>query len=644
MSNDTLKKPEAKDRFVCVPIGNDNKRFKIREEAGAGDMLKNDKVHAYLKKMFMESSKEMQADMGMYFLYNHVRAAPIRFNLVTASIIANFCLNKVSERCPFFVDSNRKYKDVIGIAILFCAYKNKILLTNTRMGKYYKKKFIHDISGFCSDMSKRMVVGYKEIIPALFCMIDQYIDANIINVLRVFKEKLFKIKGDLTDKRYMKRYFKSNICSEENLRSGKIIDFMVSNADDVTRGTRSGGSANSNNNTGGGGGRNYEDANSSNPPEVFLDPNFIEFKTEMNKKIFATEIQKHLKLKISVENIESILTELREKRDITIKKEELYQPVRRTGYLFNDDIYRSPGHFSRNLVQGKAKHDVSKKMLFFKHVKSRSGGEDSKSVYRFPIGLFSFIESFKSGVEILKDVVVKELPFKDQTKSKFVERQEIVVSAVDLTSDVKISKLVIKPHDESPQKFILDNPKKLPKTSKSFYELLKEHHRTDIEKHQLKTSEFFTDMMKKDTLAIDHSLEEFGFEVQQENFNLADDEIKRLIQEESEFMANEVRENSRVRFKELVRKFKREKRKEQEELDKMNLVEDDEDEDEDEDEDAVMEEVVIVTEEEDDEDVDDDMGILLDDPIQSTTQNKRGAKTDMEINQDYNTPCYKYVT
>jgi hypothetical protein len=350
--------PELINRFYNIVIGFDKNKCNIRTLKIADQLFSDFKDHKNLKDKFYNFLREIQSDLAIYYIYNNVGGSPIKFNITTAMLIANFCLNKLKEKCPFFKDNSRKFIMLMFIALTLGAYKTKAILCNMENSKYYNKKYISNVSEYCYEFSKRMIIGYEEIIPALFLMLPQYIDRYMIDIIRVIKNKILKIKNKLETKKELINYFKNVILNKNNQQNGYNINFKITTK---PSGISKKGSGNYN--------ENNENNYNFSKKEEFIDPSIIIFKTDLNQNQFAAEIQKHLKSenKIPESNIKERLGQLRE-MSILIKNKFNTIPKYNNDLPEETNVYdeNNINVFERNIIPDKEYNNLSDKKRIMK--------------------------------------------------------------------------------------------------------------------------------------------------------------------------------------------------------------------------------------------------------------------------------------
>jgi len=543
ISNKPLKLPEAIDRFYNIIVGCNRSNSIIRLSRIAGELFKNIKVHTVLQDQMFEFLKEIQADLGFYFLYDQVGGSKIEFNLITAMLVADFCLEKLNEICPFFEDNSRRFVMLMLLAITFGAYRTKALLCNLEGGIYYNKDFICNTAEFCEDFSKRMIIGYEEIIPALFFMIPQYIDKHMIDIIRVIKTKILKIEGKLETRKEIREYFQSVILDKNNNVDDFFVDFKrVSSSELHKRRQIDTISFNDDNSQMGG---------SSTPldfgiKQEYIDPNVITFGTELGKELLADEIQKHLKHDgIAVENIMEKLEKLKR---MSILIEKRFTPVKTRDDDYPDDtpIYSGSDaaiiHLMKELKYDKDYNElpdnkkISRKILFFKYDKKKP----KSSIYRFPIQLFNNFTDDYSGYEILKKIIVEDLPFKNQGMSKFHNLEDknynkIVVKAIKVPN-LETENLVIEPNEDSPEVFKIINPKFMTTSDRAYYNLLLEFHKEVLPEINQDGKTLHDDLIANKYLIFETSLKHPGYVEHIKSFDLDEEEFIKIINEEHELL------------------------------------------------------------------------------------------------------------
>ena len=552
--------PEFIDRVNIVDVASNNKEFGAMLCKIADELANSFSFHNNLKSVFFDFMKEMQADLALYFLYKNsdISKAGTSFNLVAPMMISMFCMGKMKEKNPFFINSPRKINSLMFIALTLCAYKTKILLSNLQHSKYYKQEYIKNVSEYCYEFEKRMIVGYQEIIPALFIMLPQYVDVEMMNILKVIKEDILYFKSDYNED--LKEYFDEVVMDETNQLNQYEVDFrrMQNN---VKKKKKFGFNRDFNRWS-----STEDDVNNENEDtSCYLDINFLVFKTEKSKGEFGKHINILLEKRFGKKlSLETILNKLNKLKDFSWKIETYYKPVKLS--LNGENCYNGSG-FVVEVDSTKSNENVS--TLF-----QRYDNQTKRSLWRFPVELMKKLDGFSS-YGILKDIVVNELPYKNQGND------DIQVCALNFQT-LQTEVLGISPNKDSSDNFEMDNPKKMSESERRYYSILKGHI-PFVDDKSNDNMDFFKSLITKDKLSFDHPLIDISIDYHKKFFS--GDEIDEVLDEEEDLIYREVYSDD---LKNKLYKYNKSKSEEYsddsddnvEEEEERNMMSDDDEEEE----------------------------------------------------------------
>ena len=508
--------PEFIDRVNFVDVGSSNKNFSSMLCKIANDLMKSFDVHNRLQDTFFDFLKNIQSDVAFYNLYKTSGCSPdgVSYNIITAMLIVRFCLKRLEERHPFFINSPRKINSIMFIAINLCSYKTKVLLSNLKGGKFFGKEKIHPISDFCHEFAKRMIVGYEEIIPSLFIMLPQFVDNQMIDILKVIKECIFKYKYEVRENNegnHLRRYFRDVINEENNKINDHGINFRVLNAKVYKKKNR----VDFTNNTWDDGDENEDGGNTL---KFYVDPNYLTFETEKTNKEFITVINNFLEKKfgyrMSEEIIETKLDKL-SKKHIDIEKK--YKEFECIGIERNP--YSKTSHIQTELDERYVKK--KEQCLYHRYI-------DRKNIYRFPIELFDKLDSISS-YDILKNIVEKELPYKNQGG-------DIEVVGIKFPS-LKMETLVLSQEFAKNENFIINNPKFMNPTEQLYYQIIRGCYDKSDEELDENKRKFFKTLISEGILAFDYPIVNLSYQIHETNFGV--DEINEIRGEERRLINNQ---------------------------------------------------------------------------------------------------------
>lgn len=504
---------EALDRFIKIELtSGGNRENLIRNLKEAEETFKDSKGHMALKREFFEFMQELQADIAIFGIYDEMGCSNTRINNKIAMMVANFCLNKLREMTPYFKDGARKFIFTQIFAIVFGKHKTKIQLSNIQKGIYYGVPYITDIAKYCKDFSERLIIGYDEIIPALFLMIGEYVDDYLYEIVNVFKKRFFQINGNLDSEKKLADYFEKVICSKNNIDGQKPINFKCTVGDKPERGRLPNGPVNGN--------TLYQFGRQTEK----MDPNVLVFETELSKEVMIEEIIKALPNNKSV-NAESIAQKIEKMKKMSIQIQNPYESFSSKGEN-TTNIYDDSGSFQSKLVKDKTTKNRMEQMIFIRY-----NSLTKKTEYRIPVELFN--ATYKSGYEILEEIVTKYLPYKNQGKFKMDEiddRTNYNFTIID-TRDFTTKTIKCVPHKDSPKTFKMENVINFDEVQKSYYDLLK----LSLD-DKYKDENFQEPIIKDKILEFNYGIEAIAYKMHMKNHHLSEERLGEILREEEELV------------------------------------------------------------------------------------------------------------
>jgi len=573
VSNDPPRTAEYKDRYFVMNVKGDNsiiKMFNVTVLKIAEEMMSQFDIHQEVKDVFLGFMKEIQGDLAMYFLHVSADISPTPI-LIVAMLVADFCLNRLEESLPFFRKSSRKFVILMYIAITLSAYRVKVQLCNLEGGLYDEHKHIVDIGKFCTDFAKRMIVGYEEIIPALFIMLPQYIDSDLIEIVNIIKKHILGITETLDSPDSIARWFQRVVLNEENKLHGYPIDlkkigdksrnFNFSRRDQRPAAAGGGGGDGGNTFDGSGiqhfvrGGNNAQSFgsggnNNPDPMDEHVDPNNITFSTDMSKRVLAEKIKERMSSTISVD---SIIAHLNSLKTLGLTQEKKFKLVKSHSTSDNIDIYSSE---SANrtpivIVEGPVS---DKKPMAMKNVYVKENGR-GKNIYTFPLELFRQFDV--SPYKVLKKIVTEELPFQSQGLDP------IVVSAVKFP-EMDIENLVVEPSPDSRVDFEINNPKKLMPDEMQFYKAVLHQYMDRFKRSsldQVESSSLFNSLISKGKLVFKSSLYDLAKVRHKHAFGTTDTQFTDTLKESSRNLEKEFQKIQNQSLIRALEEYKKELKK-----------------------------------------------------------------------------------
>lgn len=564
-TNVPISHPEIKDREHKVYVETDEKRQSVILSKISEILFKGSEVNNIMQDIIRNYMKEIQSDTGLYHIYCSTKAAPTMPNIISGLLILNFLLENMADVCTFFEWSPRKIVRVIHSTISFKSDVVKTQLTCLENSKYYGVPFINDPAEFCFEFGKRMMISY-EVITSLSLMLPEFIDDNIIEMIDVIKKKIFMIETDLSTRESIVDYFESVILSQGNASKNYPLNFQKTTADEAKKKIRGRANNDSNdpNNTNWQGTVDY----STNKQE-FIDPTNIMFTTDKTTEQFASEIAKHMKNKPCLQVVIDLLEKMKlmhvkrtvplvpieskcSEIDIYQQKGEFEKLLKTYEEAENEELEGEPNNLEEEQQQqqpnSKWKKKAKKKskkneftgekpVLFHKFI----GG---KNYYLFPVEIFNIQQ--KSGYEILK-AAIKKLAFKNQgvMNSPFIKDRKSYYTTIVKVPSMEVETIDITPDDKtSPEKFVISNPKELSKKDRLFYNIVIKSFAETLKKKQISNEnnnqEFYENLINKNKLEIDKSIETYGIDHQKKYYNMTDEEIGEIYNEEEKLLKKEI--------------------------------------------------------------------------------------------------------
>lgn len=487
---------EVNDRVLPLTTGHDMKDpySNVYSSKMAKELMEMFASHNKLQEWFFSWFKEIQADVAMYMLFKTCGASPLKsFNIIGGVFVSSFCIENLAKRLPFFNNSSRKFTRLFYLATTLKSYTIKTVLCNMEGSKYYGKERIEDVGEYCYDFDKRMIIGYEEIVPAMFMMLPQYIDSTLWEILTILKDYIFKI-----DTNNPVTYFNDTIKSERNQMSDYDINFRLTQSDN--------------------GDANYSQG-------LKINSNFLEYRTKLTKEDFARLIIKHMKTSMPVEVVLAKLDELKKE---VVRVDEPFK------ILIDKGFYTDP-----NLV---INFESSNTVEEFKCLRVDWKKDIRETTYIMPWHTFSLLQ--KSPYEVLKDIIQEDLPYRNQGK-----KLDVVAVRVP---EMELEMLQIDPANATRRNFTVRNPKVMSMKERQFYSLAKTKYNLHNQEDNNDNESLFEDLISKKTLVFDHPLIDLGITRHQEAFNLSDAEMKELLEEEEKLMDFRYEDD----LSELVKEYK----------------------------------------------------------------------------------------
>jgi hypothetical protein len=534
IGNRNLYDAALRDRMIIEYVGGHGNNGNFREEIISDIFLENNTKATNVKNTSDEIFKQLQADVAIGLSYVSLGASATKYNVRPAMMIANFIFNEIKKRNLIFTCGARNFNKMISISIVLAAYKTVAGLCFMEGSKYSKKREIDSTSEYCKDFKDRLVVSYESVIPSICILMNQFIDSTLLSVLEVIVKNIFKVTKPLRTAADFAEY-NTTVIHDDNFTKNEKIKFFTVGEKSYNFARRDGG-RNDNNNSSSNFNRGtsrvnlFDDVNTNEEQgdEGYVDPNYLVFETTRSFPDITETIHFHLTEKIGAMAVDTKLKELYQKR---FNCKNLIKRVKNLkGFEKGSQI--------ENLIEFEENDAVSEEVVNF----LKKGWDSNKSIRSFiiPVVLANFINSNDvDGYEVLKDVVEEKLPYKNQGILKTFEgvdgyspdnHRDIHVTGIKINKPFRIEDIVISPNDDSPQNFVMRNPKHLTTKTREYYAELMEFFSEEDGGDE--NDEYGMDFIKKEVLEFDSSLLDMVFSEQVEVAMHGVSDVHRLLAED----------------------------------------------------------------------------------------------------------------
>jgi hypothetical protein len=210
LTNYPLGSEELRSRFCVCNAGDSNAVEKDKRRVtscslkAAAEISKQFKVIKATREPFCKLEMGIQGDSAMFdfWCYSFRKFLPggNGYNLSVALYVMNFISEIAADEIPIWNNSSRKANNALFIAIAFAKYRVRTELCTLPGGKYFGVDKIHDPGEFAEDFSKRMIVGYEEIIPAMFVMLPEYVNNIHLELAMSIKNKILFLNDESVER------------------------------------------------------------------------------------------------------------------------------------------------------------------------------------------------------------------------------------------------------------------------------------------------------------------------------------------------------------------------------------------------------------------------------------------------------------